>query len=91
MTLSTRYDIISRHEAETGSRDSHVLMNAYTWASIVREYESRMYIVSPPASSKDGSVAQLFGVPIFLNVQVPNEAAYPMVGSAPGVQNESRF
>ena len=95
MTLSTLYDIIRSHEAATGSRDLHLLMNPYTWASIVREYESRMYIVPPPlhhsSTLKDGSIAQLFGVPIFLNEQVPNEAAYPMVGSAPGVQNESRI
>jgi hypothetical protein len=83
MTILQFEEVVQDYITKTGSRSLHVIMNSYTLNSLLREVESRLYAV-PAINPTDH--ATLMGVPVFLNAQVPYDAAYPMCGSKPKEQ-----
>ena len=84
MTLDSLYRIVQDHTAKTGPGTLHLLMNCYTWDSIVKEVDIALYASTSSSTLETGEVARIFGVAIFLNEQVPNDAVYPMYGDKPG-------
>lgn len=91
MTLDQLYKIVQDHRAKTGPGSLHILMNAYTWDSIVKEVDMAIYTSTSSSTLLYGEIAQIFGVSVFLNSQVPNDAVYPMYGDKPPTRSREVY
>ena len=91
MTLDSLYRIVQDHRAKEGAGPLHLLMNCYTWDSIVKEVDIALYASTSSSTLLYGEIARIFGVSVFLNSQVPNDTAYPMYGDKPPTRSRETY
>lgn len=83
MTLNKINSLINNVVANNGAIKLHLILNARTLHSLLRDIEDSLYVVDYLSRSIDNSTIRILGYPTYINDQVPFGEVYVMEGEKP--------